>query len=1453
MGRRLVRVVTIALALIVGVAAAAVIVSQTVWFKSRLRDDIVRRVNQRVNGRVTIGRLSGNLLSGAELQDVGLSMDGSDVLSVNDVGIDYNLLQVLAHGLSIDRLHLDRPTLHLRRAGGRWNLGRLIKERHAEPGSSGRPITIKDLVITDGSIVVDGAAGLAGIDLPARIDDIDASLAFDYVQGSYSIEIANASFETSDPGIAIDALSGGITVRSDSIVVDHLVVQTAESRLTFDGTIEHDRTTPVFQMQISADPLSLPEWSAVVPSLKGIPLQPEFTLKLDGPADRLAMDLSARSSAGQLHASVVADLMAPGYSTSGTLDVKNLDLAPLAKDPALRSDITADATVDLRLGALDRLDSLGGRVEMQAPRIVVSGFDVDDAAATADIDGRLVSLDARANAYGAVVTTAGRVSLPRGSGAAFALRGEVRGLDLRRLPPGLRAPAASDLSARYDAAGVAGGPRRDVRVGARFMPSTIAGAHIGGGSTAEVTVQGPRIGYAADASFSRLDLQRIGRAFRIRTLEAARYATSLNGHVAASGEGTAPATLTADVRGALAGSAIFGGRLPQLRFEGHAASNQARVHVDGSFVDLDPAIASGQRAIGGEVDGRVAIDVRLANLSRGASADTVRGAGIVELGPSSIGDLPIERARLDAEYDGDAAGVIRSLEIAGPDLNVTAAGRFALNETGQSALDVHADSPSLETLGALVDQSVAGTLSVDAAVTGNRAGLDATGTFSGSRLRYQGTSALHASGAFTAAVRDFDVAEGRYSAKVEGTFVSIAGLQINRLTATAGYADRDLAFDVAARQPERSLHAAGDAIFHADHQEVRVNALSLESRGVAWALAPASRPTIDTAAGAITVSDLALVSGPQRIAASGTFGRPGEAMAVTLDDVDLASIDALLLEPPRFSGRLTATGSIAGTRRAPTAEAEFRVIQGGFRDFHYEQFSGSVDYTGAGFRLDTRLDQAPGVWLTARGYVPKSLFEPRSGAGPAPRAGGPTDADRVDLRIDSSPIGLGLVQSFTTALTDVTGTVEAHLRIGGSGEDPHPNGSIALKEGAFTLAATGVAYAHLRGDLLFDSDRVRIPLVSMLDADDNPLSLTGELAIHARRADIVGLDVTAHDFRILGNELGDLRLNSQLAIAGELRAPRVAGDLSVNTGRLDLDEILARTAVSAYSTTAAEHPAASDGGAGSDARTRSWLRSASADVHLYIPGDLVLKADSLQPPGSPVGIGALTVTLGGDVRASMAPDEALRIAGTIETIRGFYQFQGRQFTILRGGTIIFAGAGMLNPLLDLRAQREIRGVLANVNIRGTLRQPAIVLSSTPPLDEADILALIVFNQPVNELGAGQQVSLARRAQDLALGAAAGALEQSIGDALGIDELTIRLAPQTGAAAEVTVGEQLGQNLYVRVQQGIGEHSGTNVVLEYEITDWLRLQTNLREGSPIQPQPFQRLQGSGIDLLVFFSY
>src|SRR5215216_1015505 len=102
--RRLVHALIIVLTLVVGAAAAAIIVSQTAWFKNWLRSYIVREANQYLNGQVSIQRLAGNLFFGVALQDIGISVDGSPVVKVQDLGLNYNVFEMIAKGLSVDEI-----------------------------------------------------------------------------------------------------------------------------------------------------------------------------------------------------------------------------------------------------------------------------------------------------------------------------------------------------------------------------------------------------------------------------------------------------------------------------------------------------------------------------------------------------------------------------------------------------------------------------------------------------------------------------------------------------------------------------------------------------------------------------------------------------------------------------------------------------------------------------------------------------------------------------------------------------------------------------------------------------------------------------------------------------------------------------------------------------------------------------------------------------------------------------------------------------------------------------------------------------------------------------------------------------------------------------------------------------------------------------------------------------
>ena len=137
----------------------------------------------------------------------------------------------------------------------------------------------------------------------------------------------------------------------------------------------------------------------------------------------------------------------------------------------------------------------------------------------------------------------------------------------------------------------------------------------------------------------------------------------------------------------------------------------------------------------------------------------------------------------------------------------------------------------------------------------------------------------------------------------------------------------------------------------------------------------------------------------------------------------------------------------------------FAVSGGGFRQFRYETFNATADFRENGDQSRRhasaerhQLDHGKG--LRPDGAVPRRHLLRSHGV---TRSGRPHRPPR--RKHSDRP---GVVQGFTTALTNVTGIARASIDIGGSAGDPHPTGVINIENGAFRVC-TNWCDLHRRG------------------------------------------------------------------------------------------------------------------------------------------------------------------------------------------------------------------------------------------------------------------------------------------------------------------------------------------------------------------------------------------------------
>jgi translocation and assembly module TamB len=961
--------------------------------------------------------------------------------------------------------------------------------------------------------------------------------------------------------------------------------------------------------------------------------------------------------------------------------------------------------------------------------------------------------------------------------------------------------------------------------------------------------------------------------------------------------------MTLDATGKVNDSELMGGRLPELAFNAHLDRGALTGRADGRFEGFNPANISGRKELDGNITGTVSANFALRDVTAPITPEGVTADGHASVASSTVGGLHIDSAELEGKYAAQV-GDLTTFTIAGPDVKANASGRLALDRASSSNLKYHVDAINLPSLARLAGQpDVGGAAVVDGTVTGNAASLTATGRLDGSNLSYGSNSALDLNSQYTVAIPELDFSKARVQATTDATFVAVAGTQLNDVKAVTTYEGQKLDFTTNIKEKTRELDektreldATGELILHPDHQEIHLPQLALRTQGVEWSMAPGSQATIKYGRGRVELADVRLVSAGQSLDISGTLalggGAPSGAIDVHARNVDLKQLETLALQNRGFTGTLNADAKISGSTAAPAIDGKIEVTKGGFQTYHYDSLVANVDFQGTRIGLDATLQQSPAESITAKGSVPTTLFTP-SASGEHVE---PTPGDTIDLQVKSTAISLAVVEGLTSQLTNVTGTLEADVHVSGSGQDPHLKGFVDVKNGAFAMPAAGETFTGLTTRIELQPEAVRIQEFQLLDRHGEKLRVAGELAVHAREVGKVNVSIDSDNFELLKNELGDVQVQSALKVTGELRRPRLVGEVRLDAGRIEVDRVLelfytpysvealpeivsadravegsgsaveatkaalAKAGESAAPPEAAEKAAKDQNEAEAAARRSDGMFQATAmDVHVVIPDNLVLRGKDLRPSG-PTGsaLGDLNITVGGDVRVRKDPSAPITLLGTVNTVRGTYDFQGRRFDLVRDGTIRFIGTPAINPILDITATRTIpnTGVEARVHITGTPNTPKLELSSTPPLEESDILALIVFNRPVNELGTGERSSLAATAGGIATGFIAAPLGESIGKALDLDLFEISTTTESGdLGAAVTLGQQVNERTFIKLYQQFSARSTTEFQLEYQLARFLRLQaTAAPETSGSANRLNQRrVERAGIDLIFFFSY
>ena len=1310
------------LGVVAGLLAAVLVIAvltRTEYGMERVRRFAVQWLEDRVQGEVRIGRISGpGITGGVTLHDVAITgPEGREFVRADSIRARYDWRTLLGGRIVLEGVTLYRPRVVLEKLPGDtiWNVEAIFADKTPGPDTGERrDIILGNARVVDGTVIVRTAwkpdkpqdepraileevpGGLVQV---RRFENINAE--FDRVVWESSIEegrlfeirrLSTQAYVLGPKPADIRELSNArVTWRDSIITFDARNVQLPSSRASAVGTVTIGDERTYYDIQIDARQIAFADIRWIDP---GIP---------DEGAATAQVRIQTQDPKGTLWYLNNARITAPGTRLAGSVGL-------------VTGDTLYFTQVNLRASPLN-LEFLEGLLPENLP---LDGLLVG----TVEVTGPVSALDIR-----------GDVQYSDGSGAKSSIRvaglfdmrdgvsprqldADVSGLDLallHALRPDLGLPAGT-VSGHIQASGVHNQPFRfaaELHHHLAGLSSSVTGAGTWDGRSRALDLQFD----ALPVSFEQL-------AHEYPVLRMLR------------GEARGPVKLS--------------GSIDDLAVD-------ARLETVAGVVDLDGRLRSngGKRTYEGEgrVTGfqleRLLPDVPMRDMTgtirfdmTGTSLADATGSISIDLDSASLLNTPLRDVMLVAR----TANGLLTLDTARaftPVGLLAAHGTFGIggSATGELAVALHADTALPP--GMFEDRPAPGRIDASGMMRGSISAfdLDANATVAG--LEWDRIRAQKADATFTVRHRAGEPLGYRGTVAADtvtfyGQELSTGTFQIERL----GDVGR---FVVDAGSAERVYRASADFRRDSVGTEVFVRDVRAGSAERPWVLEKPFRIVYNAPSVQLDSFALSRPDGAGRLHGDGTLGWgenvPGALplnFRLAFNGLPLGDYVRLLREEATTRGLASGSLSVAGYAHDPVMQARIDVDSLRYADALLDRAGASVTYASRALNLRVEAERNNRRVLQGDGRIPvdlallslpkRALDEPM----------------QLSLRADSMPAAVpaGLVGGFE----NVGGWINGNLQLGGTPVDPTIGGLVRLAGGTATFLPLGVRYRDMTATLEVLDDSL-VSLTAAARADEGRTTIAGKIIFGELSDPQFDLTFDASDFPAAHRNDVDAITSGRFHLGGRYSTPVISGRINIDRGALYLDELYRQ-----YHIVQLDSAVLSDLFSVVDTSlvalkpilqrsNNPFLRNLEVrDLQLNVGGDSWMRSR------------ALNVQVAGNLDVVFRrADDFLRLAGSLQAMRGTYLMEVRPFARrfdIQEGTVNFPGTPGLDPDLSFRAAYRARPVNEDpidiiAVVSGTMRAPRVRLESDGDanLSESDLASYLFFGMPAGALSSSQSRSL----------------------------------------------------------------------------------------------------------------
>jgi translocation and assembly module TamB len=352
-------------------------------------------------------------------------------------------------------------------------------------------------------------------------------------------------------------------------------------------------------------------------------------------------------------------------------------------------------------------------------------------------------------------------------------------------------------------------------------------------------------------------------------------------------------------------------------------------------------------------------------------------------------------------------------------------------------------------------------------------------------------------------------------------------------------------------------------------------------------------------------------------------------------------------------------------------------------------------------------------------------------------------------------------------IVEPTGKLDGHVTLAGTRAQPSLGGQAQLSNFSTELPALAITVSN--GNVRMDAQpdgSARIH--GSLKSGEGTLDLDGTLGW---RGDDTPLVLNVRGSNVLVSDTRDLRAVADPDVVVRYSAGQpinVIGSVGVPSARIDLERL--DQGVSASPDVVVLDPV--------DPK-RGVATPLDLDLTLQLGDDVRLN-----------GFG-LDGTLDGSLHVRARPGREMVATGTLE-VGGRYTAYGQKLDITRG-RLVWSNTAIADPLLDIRAEREVADVTAGIDVTGHASNPQAEVWTDPTTDQSEALAYLALGRPLSSASADESRQL--DAASAALSAGGNLLASQLGAKIGLDEAGVLESRALGGSV-LGVGKYLSPKLYV---------------------------------------------------------